>query len=99
LFIDEGYLAEKIREVVERLVKHEHETVEVRAEAAGAEARSEALLERLIFPYMFDFSGLIGYRNRLDQVNKVLAQREMEVEEMVGMRDAYVSPSFFHHQY
>lgn len=39
---------QKIREVVERLVKHEHDTVEVRAEAAAAEARSVALMERLV---------------------------------------------------
>jgi hypothetical protein len=38
---------EKIREVVERLVKHEDEAVQVRAEAAGAEIRSEALIQGL----------------------------------------------------
>jgi len=50
-----GRIAEKIREVVERLVKYEHETVEVRAEAAEAEARNGILMERLVFLNLFCF--------------------------------------------
>jgi hypothetical protein len=54
LFVEERHVAEKIREVVERLVKHEHGTVEVRAEKAAAEARSDALMERLV-SYSYSF--------------------------------------------
>ena len=85
---------EKIREVVERLVKHEHEALEVRADAAAAVARSEALIERLD-PPLFNFSSAYLLL-RLAEVKKTLAQREKEIEELMNVRDAYGSPPFGH---
>lgn len=79
-----GGLVQKIREVVERLVKHEHDTVEVRAEAAAAEARSVALMERLE-----EVKRTLALREKevedlrgVQDANRALASRVQELEAM-----------------
>jgi hypothetical protein len=89
IVVDKNILAEKIREVVEKLVKHEHQTVEILTEAAAAKARNGALAERLV-PELSYFCWLIHCRTRLEEVKRTLAQREKEVEGLTGVRDGCV---------
>jgi len=89
IVVDKNNLAEKIREVVEKLANHEHQTVEIFAEVAATEARNGALSEGFVSELSNSY-GLIHCRTRLEGVKWTLAQREKEVEGLTRVRDACV---------